>query len=107
MSLGLTRSAARYAEAVSRAQSRLDALVDTALEPGDREGDEGNDFHWHTRIAPITTVHQKSDAGRRSVYAAGTTLYAATVELSWRGQRGPSRITLATRRAGPAAERAR
>ena len=107
VSLDLTRSAARYAEAVSRAQSRLDALVDTGLEPRDSEGDEGNDFHWHTRITPITTVQQKSDAGRRSVYAAGTTLYAATVEVSWRGQRGPSRVTLATRLAGPAAERPR
>ena len=104
VSLDMTHSAARYAEAVSRAQSRLDALVDTALEPRDGEGDEGNDFHWHTRITPITTARNKGDAGRRSAYAAGTTLYAVMVEVSWHGQRGPRRVTLATRLAGPAME---
>lgn len=107
VSLDLTRSAAMYVEAVSRAQSHLDGLVDRSLEARDREGDEGNNFHWHTRIAPITTVQAKRDAGRRSSYAAGTTLYAVTVEVSWRGQRGPEHVTLATRLAGPAAEAAR
>lgn len=41
LSLQVTRSASRYSEAVSRAQSRLDALRGTALDTVDREG---NDF---------------------------------------------------------------
>ncbi len=101
VSLDLTRSAAMYAEAVSRAQSRLDAMTDATLVARDREGDEGNNFHWHTRVMPITTVQVRSDAGRRSAYAAGTTLYEVMVEVSWRGQRGPENVTLVTRLAGP------
>lgn len=104
VSLEMTRSASSYAEALSRAQSRLDAVLDTTLDARDREGDEGNNFHWHTRIKPITTVRTKTDGGRRSAYSDGVTLYAVTVEVSWRGQRGFDHVTLATRLAGPAAE---
>ena len=60
ISLRVTQSANMYAEAVSRAQSRLDALRDTSLGSFDREGDEGNKFHWHTRIGPIMTVQGRS-----------------------------------------------
>lgn len=102
VSLDTTRSAARHAEATSRAQSRLDALIDTAMNPSDREDDDGNGFHWHTRIAPLTTVPPTRGVLNTSRYANGTTLYAVTVEISWRGTHGPDRVTLATRRAGPA-----
>lgn len=107
VSLEMTHTAGLYAEAVARGQSRIDALLDTTLDPSDREGDEGNHFHWHTRVTPITTVAAKADGGRRSAYADGTTLYAVTVEMSWPGQRGSERVRLATRLAGPAAERPR
>lgn len=105
LSLQVTRSASRYSEAVSRAQSRLDALRGTALDAIDREGDEGNDFHWQTRVTPITTV-QGQRGGGRAAYAGGTTLYAVTVEVSWpahgRSVAGSQRVSLATRLAGPA-----
>lgn len=108
LSLQMTQSASRYTEAVSRAQSRLDAVLDSTLEPGDREGDEGNDFHWHTRVVPIETVANPRGGGR-GAYAHGTTLFAVTVDVSWLSQRksldGPQRVTLVSRLAGPASTR--
>lgn len=105
LSLQVTQTASRYTEAVSRAQSRLDALLDSTLEPSDREGDEGNDFHWHTRVVPIETVAGPR-AGGRAAYAHGTTLFAVTVDVSWPSQRksldGSHRVTLVSRLAGPA-----
>lgn len=106
VSLQISRSAGRYAEAVSRAQSRVDALRDVSLTPSDREDDEGNGFHWHTRIAAMTTVPGRRDGGRGSLYADGTTLYAVTVEVTWQASRGTEHVTLSTRLAGPAAARA-
>lgn len=102
LAIEATRSAAAYDQAVSRAQSRLDALVDTALEPSDREGDDGGGFRWRTRIAPITTINPARGEPARSVYAGGTTMYAVSVAVSWSGRDGTRSVALQTRRLGPA-----
>lgn len=99
--LGLTDTAAAYAEAVSRAQSRLDALVDSGLQPGERSGDDGGRFRWRTQISVVTTV-PPHDAPTRSAYAAGTTLYTLHVEITWPGPDRPRLVALDTRRLGPA-----
>lgn len=95
--MGITRTAATYQEAVSRAQSRLDALTGTGLAAGEREGDDGGGFRWRTRVVPVASAPLPS---RPSPPAAGNTLYAVAVEISWPGAAGLRRVLLETRRVG-------
>jgi general secretion pathway protein I len=69
---------ARYQEALARAQSHLAAAVD-ASQPGDRQGDEGDGFHWHVRITPVATA-ARMDGGQAR-------LLAVSVAISWGGAR--------------------
>lgn len=101
LALELTGSALSMQNALSRAQSHLAALNATAAAPGDRDGDDGGGYRWRTRIVPLTTT--KTKIALRSAYAAGTTLYAASVRISWQGARGEQSVTLETRLLGPAA----
>ena len=101
LALGVTRSAATYNQAISRAQSRLDALVETTLVPGDREGDGGGGFRWRTRIAPVATVPAARGTPPRSAYASGTALYAVSVAVSWALDGETRSVALQTRRLGP------
>ena len=80
-----TATAARYQEAVVRAQSRLATIgVLTALQPEQLNGDDGGGFHWRLSIAPEQST--------------GTlTLYAVQVTESF----GNRQVTLATARLGP------
>lgn len=102
VSMGVTRTAASYQEAISRAQSRLDSLADDSLAAGDRNGDDGGGFSWRTRIAPIASTAPPRPAPRGSPYAGGTTLYSVIVEVSWSGPGGARTLALDTRRLGPA-----
>lgn len=102
LSLGATRSASAYDQAVSRARSRLDALVDTALVPGDRDGEDGGGFRWRTRIVPVDTAAPGPARSARGAYAAGITLYDVSVALSWPGSGGSHSVVLQSRRLGPA-----
>ncbi len=106
LALDVTGSAIAYQAAISRARSHLDALVDAALVPGDRDGEDGGTFRWRTRIVPIATSGPSRETPRRSPYAAGTTLYDVSVQISWRSGRGPQTLTLQTRRLGPATDQA-
>lgn len=96
--LSATGASLAYQEAIARAQSRLDSLTDATLGPGDREGDDGGAFRWHTRILPIATTGPAKDTPAKSPYAAGQTLYDVSVEITWPGRR----VALQTRRIGPA-----
>lgn len=74
-SLGGLRTAqvaGRYEEAVTRAQSHLAALTAGSLTPGDRQGEDGNGFHWRVRVAPVALAATGSSA-----------LYAVNVSISW------------------------
>ena len=104
-SVTAAQAAARYQEAISRAQSRLDALPDQALEAGVRDGEDGHGFHWRTRIAAAASIPAQRQVSPGSAYAAGTTLYDVTVEVSWAGGGGRRGVTLGTRRLGPAVAR--
>ncbi len=74
--LRASRISAQYQEALVRAQSHLAAAIETAR-AGDRQGDEGDGYHWHVRIVPIGHI----------VTASGpATLLAVSVAISW----GPS-----------------
>lgn len=67
--------AGRYQEAVARARSHLAATGD-APAPSDRQGDEGDGFHWHVRIVP---------ADRAAGAAGQMTLLAVSIAMSWDG----------------------
>jgi general secretion pathway protein I len=78
-------AAARYQEAVVRAQSRLATLgVQTPLQPERLSGDDGGGFHWQIAIA----------AERAN---GPLTLYDVQVAESF----GTRVVTLATKRLGP------
>ncbi len=106
LAMGVTRTAAAYQEAISRAQSRLDALTGTGLAAGEQAGDDGGGgFRWQTRVAPVASVSLPSrpasnPASNRASSGAGSTLYAVSVEISWPGPTGWRRFLLETRRLG-------
>jgi general secretion pathway protein I len=79
-----TKLSNRYQEALARAQSHL-AAVGPLPEPSDRQGDEGDGFHWHVRIvqlasAPVAGPAPGGDLGHPS---ARTALYDVSVAISW------------------------
>ncbi len=97
-SMRATRTAASYQEAISRAQSRLDALTGAGLVAGERNGGDGGGFAWRTQVMPIASTPPP----RASPYAGGTSLFAVVVEISWPGPDGVRTLMLDTRRLGPA-----
>ncbi len=97
LAMGAARTAATYQEAISRAQSRLDALTGTGLAAGEEEGDDGGGFRWRTRIVPVASAPLPPHASSR---VGGNTLYAVAVEILWLGPAGMQRFLLETRRLG-------
>jgi general secretion pathway protein I len=70
----------QYQEALARAQSRLAAAVE-ASQVSDRQGDDGDGFHWRVRTVPLAHI----------VTASGpATLLAVSVAISWGPSRGRS-----------------
>jgi len=102
-SIGTTQTAAAYQEAISRAQSHLDALNGTNLTAGEQAGDDGGGFLWRLRVAPIASTAPPRAVPRASPYAGGTALFAVAVEIAWPGPHGSHTLALSTRRLGPAA----
>ena len=109
VAMGVTRTAAAYQEAISRAQSRLDTLTGAGLAAGEQAGDDGGGFRWRTRIAPVASVSPprgpsprpgSNPASNPASSGAGSTLYAVSVEISWPGPTGMRRFLLETRRLG-------
>lgn len=103
LALEITGSAMSTQNALSRAESHLAALQASAAAPGDREGEDGGGYHWHTRVVPLATAEPARGVNARSPYAGGTRLYAASATISWQGARGDQSVTLETRLLGPAA----
>jgi general secretion pathway protein I len=79
-SLRASSLSAKYQEALARAQSHLAAAVD-ASQPGDRQGDEGDGFHWHVRTVPLAHITTPSGPA---------TLLAVSAALSWGAAPGRS-----------------
>jgi len=78
--LRASRLSAQYQEALARAQSHLAAAIDTPR-AGDRQGDEGDGYHWHVRIVPLAHIVTPSGPA---------TLLAVSVAISWGSSRGRS-----------------
>jgi general secretion pathway protein I len=74
--LGTAAQAARYQEALARARSHLAALGDSPR-PGDRQGDEGDGFHWHVRVVPIASETLPGPGDNRA------SLLSVSVAISW------------------------
>ena len=101
VAMGVTRTAAAYQEAISRAQSRLDTLTGTGLAAGEQAGDDGGSFRWRTRIALVASASlPPRPSSRPASSGPGGTLYAVAVEISWPGPTGWRRFLLETRRLG-------
>ena len=100
--LGGLRAAAtsgRYLEAVSRAESHLAAATTgDALAAGDRQGDEGQGFHWRVRIAPAQVAAPDPGSPGKPVL----TLYAVSSAISWSEGGRTRTVQLDTERAAAA-----
>lgn len=98
--LRTARDTARWDHAVSRAQSRLAAVINPETILGERQGDEGDGYHWRTDVSFIGSAPAPNPA-RGGVWAHGTGLYAVTVVISWHDGRTPQRFVLRSARLGP------
>ncbi len=74
----------RYQEALARAQSHLAAIGDVPT-PGDRQGDEGDGFHWRVRIVPLaTTAVPLAASGPLGMSSTQPiSLMAVSIVISW------------------------
>ncbi|MCB8883203.1 prepilin-type N-terminal cleavage/methylation domain-containing protein [Acidisoma cellulosilytica] len=90
----------RYQEALTRARSHL-AAIGPALQPSDRQGDEGDGFHWHVRIVQLASapVILALPGGNARPSAAHATLYAISVGMSW-GEHRRRQVELDSERVG-------
>ncbi len=96
---GLTtaNAAARYDEALSRAQSHLVmASAGPDFQAQDRQGDEGGRYHWHLRIQ-LLGLAPAIDA-TKPVPA----LYGIAVSMAWPDGLHTRSLTLQTERVGTA-----
>ena len=79
-----TLAAARYQEAISRANSHLDAMTANLI-PGEQEGDDGGGYRWRTVVRVMDSTGKQDSAGRQVVAdALVVNLCSVTVWVSWR-----------------------
>ncbi len=96
-----SRVAGQYDEAVTRAQSHLAALSASPLIDSDRQGEEGDGFRWHVRVAAAAAV---STASRfRAMPDGAVTLYRITITISWQQGSRSRAVRLDSARLGPLA----
>ena len=96
---GLTAAseASRYEDALTRARSHL-AGIAWPPAPGDNEGDDGDGYHWHTRVV--------RDAAATSRQNVSLTLYDVSVAISWEEGDRKRVVQLDSKRAASGAPRA-
>jgi general secretion pathway protein I len=80
-----TANAARYQQAISRAQSHLDG-VSANLMPGEQDGDDGGGYRWHVLVRPIDSNGKQDAAGKPlpNTDSLVVTLFAVSVSITWR-----------------------
>ncbi len=94
-----SRAAGRYDEAVARAESHLAILSASPLGDSDRQGDEGDGYHWHVQVAAAGTA--QLTGGNNAIPAGAATLYRIAVTLSWRDGGVRRAVRLDSARLGP------
>jgi general secretion pathway protein I len=93
-------TAARAEEAVERVQSHLAAVGrNAALSTGQFTDDDGGGFRWRLDVTPAAT---RQVPGPDGVSMSNITLFAVTVEVSWRDRGRERRVVLKTMRLGSA-----
>lgn len=100
------QSASHYEQAVARARSHLTLAVHASpLVTGDWQGDDGDGFVWHLRVAPIasTSVRPVFAVTPRRSATFPLTLYSVTVRVGWRDGGGAPEVRLDTEQIGQAA----
>lgn len=94
-----SRAAGRYDEAVARAESHLASLSAAPLGDSDRQGDEGDGYHWRVQVAAAGTAQL---TGRVDAMPTGTTtLYRVIVTMSWHDGGSRRAVRLDSARLGP------
>lgn len=92
-------TAARFEEAIERAQSHLAAFGRAAaVVPEESEGDDGGGYHWRLRARPLA-AHQLAQAEQN---APAANLYDVEVLISWHAGDRTHSVVLHTRRLGVA-----
>lgn len=91
-------------QAVVRARSHLAALEAGGLVPGQREGDDGGGFTWHTRVIPLATAAALNGRGAQflNTQLPRQTLYGVTITIEWRAAGKARQFVLQSERLGPA-----
>jgi general secretion pathway protein I len=82
-----TAAAAHYEQAVARARSHLTlAEHTTPLMAGNWTGDDGGGYLWHLRVAPIASTSVQPITALTTAGSGNVplTLYAITVQITWR-----------------------
>ena len=92
-SMHAVASALRHEEAISRAQSHLDA-AGVNLSIRDQDGGDGGGFRWRLRVRQVDTFKVQNQA---------VALYAITVRITWHEGGGPREVRLQSSRLGTAA----
>ena len=90
-----------YGDALSRARSRIAAIV--APQPLDIQGDDGGGYRFHLRVTSAGVVTPAHDAALGQALGQATTrvgLYDVSVVVSWHGDGGERQVALATQRLG-------
>lgn len=103
--LRAAQAASHYEQATARARSRLALAAHASpLVPGDWQGDDGEGFTWHARVAPIasTPVQPAYTPTPRLWKSFIVTFYSVTVWITW-GDGSPHEVRLETEQIGEAA----
>jgi len=103
--VGAAREAARYDDAVSRAQSHLDtALHGGTLAPGDWQGDDGDGYRWRLQVRQMARSLPMQASLAAGPTPQAVSLYAVTVWIAWRSSGGRAReVRLETRQVAASA----
>jgi general secretion pathway protein I len=100
-SLRIARATSVRDQAISRAESHLAAISDPALVLGEHEGDDGAGYRWRTRVAFLGAAPAPAPAtARPGPWSRGTGLYAVSVSIFWRENRGERSFELDSARLG-------
>ena len=98
--LRIAQTTAAAEVAVSRAQSHLAAIADPALLAPVQSGDDGDGYHWSTRVQ-VAGIAPAPARVQRGPWARGTALYAVSVTISWREGRSERHFVLNGALLGP------
>jgi general secretion pathway protein I len=100
--LRASATARDYQAALVRARSRLAAIESGGLATGERGGDDGGGFRWHTSVTQLAvTRDRRTDLTSPSVAgAARPALFAVSVVVSWGDAKPERSVRLDSERLG-------